>query len=399
MRFARRRAGMPKSSIRELNEFGQSVWLDNINRSMLTTGKLKEMIELGLCGMTSNPTIFDKAISSSVDYDERIVELCEAGKSTFEIYDDLTIKDVQDAADIFLPIYKESKGLDGYVSLEINPRLAYKTEETIKEGKRLYQKVNRPNVMFKVPATKQGFSAMEELLASGININSTLIFSLEQYANTANAYIRGIKRILPPHQRFWCGGLQNKGDVSKIRSVASVFVSRIDTYIDNLLDQLLVKEQEQKKKVILMSLKGKAAASNSGLIYQKFLEIFSTQDFKPLQEKGANLQRVLWGSTSTKNPDYSDIKYVSELTAKDTVNTMPEQTFNAFLDHGKVKQALTSDISTAEKTIGSLKNLGIDINDVCAQLLQDGVSAFERSFDSLLNSIEKKGKSICKSKQ
>lgn len=379
---------MPESSIRELNEFGQSVWLDNINRSMITTGKLKEMIELGLCGMTSNPTIFDKAISLSVDYDERIVELCEAGKSTFEIYDDLTIKDVQDAADIFLPIYKESNGLDGYVSLEINPRLAYKTEETIKEGKRLYQKVNRPNVMFKVPATKQGFSAMEELLASGININSTLIFSLEQYANTANAYIRGIKRIL-----------QNKGNASKVRSVASVFVSRIDTSVDNLIDQLFAKEQEQKKKVILMSLKGKAAVSNSGLIYQKFLEIFSTQDFKPLQEKGANLQRVLWGSTSTKNPDYSDIKYVSELTAKDTVNTMPEQTFNAFLDHGKVKEALTSDVSEAQKIIATLKTLGIDINDVCAQLLQDGVFAFERSFDSLLNSIEKKGKSICKSKQ
>jgi transaldolase len=377
---------MPKNSIHELNAFGQSVWLDNINRSMIITGKLKEMIDLGLCGMTSNPTIFDKAISLGVDYDERIVELCEAGKSTFEIYDVLTVRDVQDAADIFLPVYKESKGLDGYVSLEINPRLAYKTEETIKEGKRLCQKVNRPNVMFKVPATREGFSAIEELVALGININSTLIFSLEQYINTANAYIKGIKRLL-----------QNKGNASKVHSVASVFVSRIDTYIDNLLDQLLVKEQEQNKRALIMSLKGKAAAGNSGLIYQKYLEIFSSSDFKPLAEDGANLQRVLWGSTSTKNPDYSDSKYVSELIAKGTVNTMPEQTFNAFLGHGKVKEALTPDISEAQKTVATLKNLGIDINDVCSQLLKQGVFAFEKSFDSLLNSIEKKKNIVCKS--
>lgn len=374
---------MTDSTIRELNEFGQSVWIDNISRSMIRTGKLKQMINLGLCGMTSNPTIFDKAISSSTDYDEKIVELCEAGKSTFEIYDDLTIRDVQDAADIFLPVYKESNGLDGYVSLEINPRLAYKTQETIEEGKRLCQKVNRPNVMFKVPATVQGFSAMEELVASGININSTLIFSLEQYLNTANAYKRGIKRIL-----------QNKGDVSKVRSVASVFVSRIDSSVDNLLDQLPTKEEEQK--ALLMFLKGKAAVSNSGLIYQKYLETFSSDDFKPLKAKGSHLQRVLWGSTSTKNPDYSDIKYVSELIAKNTVNTMPEQTFYAFLDHGKLKQSLTSDISEAQKTIATLKKLGIDIDDICAQLLKEGVVAFEKSFDSLLNSIEKKKNIVCK---
>lgn len=376
---------MPKNGIHELNAFGQSAWLDNISRSMLRTGKLKQMIELGLCGMTSNPTIFDKAISSSADYDEKILELCEYGKSTFEIYDDLTIRDVQDAADIFLPVYKESNGIDGYVSLEIDPRLAYKTEETVKEGKRLFQKVNRPNVMFKVPATKPGFSAIEELVALGININSTLIFSLEQYINTADAYIRGIERIL-----------ENKGDVSKVHSVASVFVSRIDTSVDNLLDQLLAKEEAQKKKALLMSLKGKAAVSNSGLIYQKYLEIFSSEDFKQLRKKGANEQRVLWGSTSTKNPDYSDIKYVSELIAKNTVNTMPEQTFNAFFDHGKVKEALTSNAPEAQEVIVILKKQGIDINADCAQLLKEGVLAFEKSFDSLLNAIEKKKNIVCK---
>ncbi len=229
--------------------------------------------------------------------------------------------------------------------------------------------------MFKVPATEPGFKAIEELVALEININSTLIFSLEQYINTANAYIRGIKRIL-----------QNKSDVSNVRSVASVFVSRIDTSVDNLLE----------KKTGLTSLKGKPAVSNSGLIYQKYLEIFSSGDFKQPREKGAHLQRVLWGSTSTKNPDYSDIKYVSELIAKDTVNTMPEQTFNAFLDHGKVKEALTSDVSEAQKVSSVLKDLGIDINDVCSQLLEEGVFAFEKSFDSLLNSIEKKKNIVCK---
>jgi transaldolase len=364
-----------KNSIQELNAFGQSAWLDNINRAMLESGKLKEMIDLGLRGMTSNPTIFDKAISSSADYDEKIAELCEAGKSTFEIYDELTVRDVQDAADMFLPVYKETKGLDGYVSLEINPKFAYKVEETIKEGRRLYQKVNRPNVMLKVPATSQGFSAIEELVASGLNINATLIFSLGQYIDTANAYTRGIKRLL-----------DKKGDVSKVRSVASVFVSRIDTSVDNLLE----------KKSAAAALKGKAAVSNSALIYQKYLEIFSSEDFKSLKEKGANPQRALWASTSTKNPDYSDIKYVSELIAGDTVNTMPEQTFNAFLDHGKVKEALAADASEAEKTIANLKNLGIDVNDICAQLLKDGVFAFEKSFDSLLNSIEKKKNILCK---
>ncbi|MFA5144696.1 MAG: transaldolase [Candidatus Omnitrophota bacterium] len=368
---------MAENSIYGLNMFGQSAWLDNINRSMIKTGKIKEMIALGLRGMTSNPTIFDKAISSSVDYDEKILELCGAGKSTFEIYDDLTVQDVQDAADIFLPVYKETSGLDGYVSLEIDPRLAYKAKETIKEGRRLYQKVNRPNVMLKVPATPPGFSAIEELLSLGININTTLIFSLEQYINTAYAYIRGARRLL-----------KNEGDITKLHGVASVFVSRIDTVIDNLL--------EQNKQASWVSLKGRAAVSNTGLIYQKYSEIFSSEDFKQLRESGAHPQRVLWASTGTKNPGYSNIKYVSELIARDTVNTMPEQTLNSFLSHGKVEEALTSDASEARKNISALMDLGIDINVVCAQLLKEGVLAFERSFDSLLGSIEKKKNVACK---
>lgn len=373
---------MAKTVVQELAEFGQSIWLDNINRFILDTGKLKEMIDLGLRGMTSNPTIFDKAISSSSDYDGEILKLSNLGKPAFGIYDDLTIKDIQGAADAFMGVYENTRGLDGYVSLEINPQLAFTTQQTIEEGKRLYQKVARPNVMFKVPATEEGFKAIEELIACGININITLIFSVKQYTGSAHAYIRGLKRLM-----------LNRGDLSKVRSVASVFVSRIDTVVDNLLDEMIEKEKDQQKIAQLSSLKGRAAVANSGLIYKKFLEIFSSPEFKQCEDKDANLQRVLWGSTSTKNPAYSDIKYVAELIAKNTVNTMPENTFESFLGQGRVKEAIASDIRDARRVISSLENYGIDIDKVCAKLLEDGVIAFEKSFASLLRSLEEKAKS------
>jgi transaldolase len=362
---------MEKTTVQELSEFGQSIWIDNISRQMISAGKLQEMIRQGLRGMTSNPTIFDKAISQSNDYDAMIMQLCRLDKDTFEIYDELTVKDVQDAADIFLPVYKQSLRLDGYVSLEVDPRLAYNTDATIQEANRLFKKVARPNVMFKIPATTQGLIAAEELIASGVNINITLIFSLEQYIKTANAYIKGIKR-----------HLEKKADVSRIHCVASVFVSRLDTSVDSMLTQ--------------DPLKGKAAQANCGLIYNKYLETFSAEEFRKLQKMGANPQRVLWASTSTKNPAYSDVKYVTELIAKDTVNTMPEQTFKAFLDHGKVKEALNGDISLARDALNDLKEKGIDINAVCSQLLREGLSAFEKSFDSLLNSLEAKKDLVCK---
>lgn len=368
---------MKNTSVQELSIFGQSVWLDNISRSMIKNGNLKKMIGLGLRGMTSNPTIFDKAISSGIDYDDKILELSNAGKSTFEIYDELTIGDIQEAADIFLPVYEESGGIDGYVSLEINPKLAYKTEETIREGMRLFKKVSRPNVMFKVPASDAGFKAIEGLVAAGLNINITLIFSLAQYIKTAEAYLRGIRRLL-----------QERGEATKVHSVASVFVSRIDTAADKLLDELIAKDQI--RKVSLEALKGRAAVANASTIYSKFLEIFSANDSREIQNKGANIQRVLWGSTATKNSAYSDIKYVTELIAKNTVNTMPDKTLEAFLEHGKVKEALIRDVSHAQKVIDDLKRLGIDIDNLCAELFKDGVAAFERSFDSLLNSLEKK---------
>jgi len=365
-----------RTTIEQLGEFGQSIWFDYISRSLLRTGRLNELIGLGVTGMTSNPTIFDQAINSGSDYDEQIRELKKAEKSVFEIYDDVTIKDIQDAADAFRPIYERTTGLDGYVSLEINPQLAYKTQETIEEGKRLAKKVNRPNVMFKVPATDEGYGAIQTLLAAGINVNSTLIFSLEQYQKTAAAYLAGIKKLL-----------QNKGAARQVRSVASVFVSRIDTAVDALLDKLSATTGAS-------SLKGKAATANANLIYCAYAQIFAGDEFKALGKQGATIQRVLWGSTGTKNPAYSDIKYVAELIGKDTVNTVPEKTLEAFLDHGVAKETCSAEADAAQHVIDALQKLGIAINDICAQLLTDGVVAFEKSFLSLLAAIEKKAKGM-----
>ncbi len=373
---------MAKTTIEQLAEFGQSAWLDNISRSLIESGKLRHMIDLGLRGVTSNPTIFEKAIAASRDYDERIFQLHQKGLSAFEIYDCLTVADVQDAADIFLPVYEKTRGVDGYVSLEINPKLARLTKETIVEGRRLHKKVNRVNVMLKVPATDEGFPAMEELLAEGIPVNATLIFSLDQYAKTARAYLKGSVRLL-----------ENKGNVEKVCSVASVFVSRIDTVADAKIDKLLDNENDEKAKNELRSLKGRAAVANSSLIFQKYAEIFAGRgEFSALKEKGARIQRLLWGSTSTKNPAYSNIKYVSELIARNTINTMPQPTFEEFLKSGTIGEALTPDARGARDTDSQLKGFGIDTNDICRGLLEDGVRIFENSFDTLLASIENKVK-------
>lgn len=374
---------MPKTMIQQLGEFGQSIWLDYISRSLIDTGRLTDLITQGLRGMTSNPTIFDKAISSSVDYDSAIQALKKSKKTPFEIYDDLTVKDIQDAADMFKSIYKQTNGVDGFVSLEVNPKFAYKAKETVAEAKRLYKKVNRPNVMFKVPSTSEGFTAIEELLAEGINVNITLIFSLQQYKNTAQAYMKGIEKLLERH-----------GDVSKVCSVASVFVSRVDTVIDKLIEEKLTQEGDAAVESRLQSLRGKAAVANSATIYKDYVATFFGNAFKTLREKGAKVQRLLWGSTSTKNPSYSDIKYVTELIGKHTVNTIPEKTLYAFLDHGAIKEALTSDTGDAQMVIDELMNFGISIDDVCNKLLEDGVVAFDRSFDALLTSIEEKSKKL-----
>lgn len=365
---------MSETRIDKLNAFGQSVWLDNINRSLLDTGRIDKLISLGLRGMTSNPTIFEKAVSSSADYDKEIARLSRSGKSTFEIYDDVTVRDIQDAADALKSVFDNTEGLDGYVSLEINPQLAYNLEETLKEGERLYKKVNRPNLMLKVPATKEGLRAVEELTALGMNINATLIFSVEQYIAAANAYIKGIKRLA-----------DSGGGLPKVRSVASVFISRIDTAADKMLEEKKGPEE----------LRGKSAVANTQIIYSKYREIFSSAEFKTLEKSGARPQRALWASTSTKNPAYSDTKYVTELIAKDTVNTVPPNTFEAFLDHGVVKEALIEDAQEAQDILSQMKELGIDVDAICEKLLRDGVAAFEKSFDSLLSSIKEKSEELC----
>lgn len=365
---------MPQTKLHDLAELGQSIWLDYINRHMIESGELQNWIDRGLRGMTSNPSIFHKVISSGTDYDERIARLKQEGKSTFEIYDELTVADIQDAADHFQPVYEETGRLDGYVSLEIDPNLANDSIASIKEGKRLWQKVGRPNVMIKVPATPAGFPVIEELLSDGINVNVTLIFSLDQYTATVGAYIRGLKRLAE-------GG----GDLSRIRSVASVFVSRIDSAIDQLLDDNGVTED----------LKGKAAVANSRLVWEVSKEWFATGDFKRLQEQGAAVQRVLWGSTSTKNPDYKDVKYIEELIAEPTVNTVPEPTLKAFLDHGTVAPAFDDDHREAEIIFQKLKHNNIHIEKVCQKLLDDGVVAFEEAFNSLIVSIEEKANKLC----
>jgi transaldolase len=367
---------MSKTIMEQLGSLGQSVWLDYISRSLIATGRLNELIGLGITGMTSNPTIFDQAIKSGNEYDKQIGELKKAGKSIFEIYDDITIADIQAAADIFRPLYERTQGLDGYVSLEINPQLAYKTHETIEEGKRLARTVNRPNVMFKVPATDAGYEAIQALLAEGINVNVTLIFSLGQYQKTAAAYLEGITRLL-----------QHQGDARRVRSVASVFVSRVDTVVDALLDQ-----QQGKKDTA--SLAGKAAVVNAQVIYREYARLFSGDRFQQLKQQGAATQRVLWGSTGTKNPAYSDVKYVDELIGTDTVNTVPEKTFQAFLDHGVARETLIADAEAAHGVIAALQKLGINITAVCEQLLADGVVAFEQSFASLLQAIERKAQGI-----
>ena len=357
---------MIKTKLHDIAGQGQSIWIDNISRSMITNGKLKTLIDQGLRGQTSNPTIFKQAISSSADYDTKIQQLAESGRSTFEIYDELTIKDVQDAADLFRGVYESTHGLDGYVSLEINPKLGNELYSQLKEGMRLWQKLDRPNVMIKVPATSNGLGVVEGLISQGINVNVTLIFSAEQYSQVVWAFLKGLDHLA-----------KSGGDIKKVHSVASIFVSRVDTVIDKKLEEKSF-------------LRGKAAVSNCEIIYYKFQKNFTSTEFKALKQQGANVQRVLWASTGTKDPQYSDIKYITELMAADTVNTVPDKTLEAVLDHGVTKAAMPGNVAEAQKTIEELRLLGIDVGMVCNQLLDDGLAAFEKSFEELTACIEEK---------
>jgi transaldolase len=355
--------------LKEVQRLGQSLWLDFIQRGLITSGKLKQLVDDGISGMTSNPTIFHKAVTQGQDYDEAIKSIVKLNPDAdvADIYDRLTVEDIRMATDVFRPVYDASDGVNGLVSLEPAPELAYDTEGTINEVRRLWQLVNRPNLMIKVPATPPGIPAIEQLIAEGININITLMFSMAHYEAVSGAYLQGIARYANPKQ---------------ITSVASFFVSRVDTYVDRELEKLGSEEA--------MALRGKAAVANSKLVYHRFKELFTGENFTKQKQRGARVQRVLWGSTSTKNPDYPDVKYVDELMGPDTVNTLPLETIDLFLDHGKVKDTLNEGLAEAEQVLNDLKKVGIDLDAVTEQLQVDGVKAFSDSFDQLMAALGEK---------
>ncbi len=363
----------------EVMALGQSIWYDNIRRAMLVSGDLKKKIdEDDLRGVTSNPTIFEKAITGSTDYDEQMQSLINAGKSVKEIYEALVIDDIARAADILKPVYDKTDGVDGYISLEVNPRLAYDTQGTIEEADRLFQTLGRKNVMIKIPAAQEGLPAIEEAIYRGINVNVTMIFSIENYEQVAYAFIKGLER----------RAAEGK-PVDHIASVASFFVSRVDTMIDTDLEYR-ARHSAPAEKAELENLCGKAAIANAKLAYQRFKGIFHGDGFAALKAKGAQVQRQLWASTGTKNPKYSDVLYLDNLIGPDTVNTVPPATYTAFRDHGKVALTLEQGLDECRNAISKLAELGIDLKEVTAKLQSDGLASFVGSFDTLVESIEAK---------
>ncbi|UCH82717.1 MAG: bifunctional transaldolase/phosoglucose isomerase [Candidatus Latescibacterota bacterium] len=356
--------------LKQLEKEGQSIWLDFIRRSLITSGELNRLIEEdGVSGMTSNPSIFQKAIAGSADYDESLRKALDKNphQNIKDLYETLVVEDIQMAADVLRPVYDDTDGADGYVSLEVSPALAHDTEGTIKEAKRLWKDVGRPNLMIKVPATAEGIPALESLIASGVNVNATLMFSLGHYEAVANAYIRGLEMCEHPEA---------------IASVASFFVSRVDTAVDKAL--------EDDGRTDMLARRGKAAVANAKLAYNRFKEIFAGERFARLAAKGARVQRPLWASTSTKNPDYRDVIYVEELIGPDTVNTLPPATLTAFRDHGRVDTTIDKDFGEAEAFINRLGRLGVDLEAITHKLQVDGVAAFAKSFDELLEALKKK---------
>jgi transaldolase len=369
----------------ELRNYGQSVWHDNISRDLLDSGALKKLIEEdGLSGLTSNPTIFEKAINGSTHYDASLKLLLAQGKDVKEIYEALAIEDIQRAADLFRPIFNDTAGGDGFVSLEVSPKLAHLTGETLEEARRLWKTVNRPNVMIKVPATLAGIPAIEQLIGEGININITMMFSMEHYIQVAEAYVRGLT------------ALEKKGRPLTVASVASFFVSRVDTLVDKLLEERIAQAKNSREKDELESLLGKTAIANSKLVYQKFKEIFRSPKFQGLKAKGAKVQRPLWASTSTKNPKYRDVLYAEELIGPDTVDTMTPATIVAFRDHGIVRPSLEENVDEARRVLDRLAKTGANLGEITQKLQDDGVKLFADSFDALMESISKKKAALSK---
>jgi transaldolase/glucose-6-phosphate isomerase len=365
--------------IKALNDFGQSPWMDYIRRDLLTSGGLKKMIDNdGLRGMTSNPTIFEKAITGGQFYSD-ITESADAKRLDAKgVYEKIAIRDVQDATDIFKGVYAETKRRDGYVSLEVSPLLANNTQGTIEEARRLWKTVNRENVMIKVPATPEGIPAIRQLLEDGLNINITLLFAQSAYEQVAEAFLSALE------------ARAKKGeDIVHIASVASFFVSRIDTLVDGKIEEALKTEKDPGKKALLESIEGKVAIANAKLTYKKYQELFGGARWKALAAKGAQTQRLLWASTSTKNPKYRDVLYVEELIGADTVDTIPPATFDAFRDHGKLRKSLTENVDAAAKTMSDLEKSGISMKEVTEKLVVDGVKLFAEAFNKLLEATGK----------
>lgn len=373
---------MDSNRTTKLREFGQSLWLDNIQRSDLSSGKLRKMIEEdGLSGLTSNPTIFMKAITGGKEYDEQITKLVKEGKSAVEIYDRLTINDIKEACRIMVEVFDKTGGNDGFVSIELDPRIAYDTQKSLDEARRLFPEINSPNIMVKVPGTMEGIPVIRRLTSEGFNVNVTLLFSPKQYEKAALAYIEGLEE----------RAAEDK-DLSHVNSVASLFVSRIDTKVDKRIDALVERAKDRDLREGLKKLRGRAAIEVVKVTYGKFKELFLGPSFEDLKGKGAKVQRPLWASTSTKDPAYSDVKYVDFLIGPHTVNTLPPATIDAFRDHGVARCTLEESIDYSARILEKIEAAGINMEQIYQELLDEGVKAFEKSYLELITALEKRRK-------
>lgn len=373
---------MTANHLLEIQQYGQSVWMDNLTRDLIQSGELKQFVEQkGITGITSNPAIFQKAIAGNAIYDQAIKAGIQAGLSVQDIYESLIFEDIRDACDILRPVYEQTDKLDGYVSIEVPPSIAHDTESTIAEAKRYYAQIDRPNVMIKIPGTTAGLPAVRAVIAAGINVNVTLLFSVQSYLGCAEAYMQGLE-----------DRVANGEEISKISSVASFFLSRIDSNIDARIDELLKGIDQLTAREKLVAIKGKIAIANAKIAYQEYKKLIASDRWKVLAEKGAKVQRLLWASTSTKNPEYSDVMYVDELIGPDTVNTLPPNTIEACADHCDVGDRVEAHVPESYHLIESLRDPDIDISmdEVMDELLTDGIDKFVQPFESLMESLQDK---------
>ncbi|WP_193194874.1 transaldolase [Nostoc sp. MG11] len=374
---------MATNHLLEIKQYGQSIWMDNLSRDIIQSGELKNLVEnQGICGITSNPAIFEKAIAGNVIYDADIEAGVRAGLPTYKIYESLAFADIRSACDILRPVYEASNGLDGYVSIEVPPTIAHDTQATINEARRYFQEIGRENLMIKIPGTEAGLPAVEQVIAEGMNVNITLLFSVDSYINTAWAYIRGLEKRVAEGK-----------DISRIASVASFFLSRIDSNIDAKIDDKLKKDVDDiAVEAKLKSVKGKVAIANAKIAYQEYKKIVESDRWQTLAAKGAKVQRLLWASTSTKDPNYNDVMYVDELIGPDTVNTLPPATITACADHCDVANRVEMNVEEAYTLLENLKDpdINIDLGKVMDELLVEGIDKFVKPFQSLMNSLEEK---------